>query len=97
MSKLERNRFSILTNNLKKCYICGRPYPELHEVFFGRNRTNSMIYGCVVPLCFEHHRGNSGVHHNDLLDNSLKVKCQRQFELTYPDLDFRSIFYKSYL
>lgn len=96
MSKLEKNRFSILTKDLSRCYICGMPRQELHEVFFGKNRINSMIYGCVVPLCYEHHRGNTGVHHNWLLDDQLKHQCQKQFEKTYPNLDFLSIFYKNY-
>lgn len=97
MSKLEKNRFSILTNNLNKCYICGLPKQELHEIYFGKNRINSMIYGCVVPLCYQHHRGNSGVHNNHQLDLKLKQLCQIQFEKTYPTLNFMSIFYKNYL
>lgn len=97
MSKLEKNRKSILTNDLSKCYICSKPRQELHEVYFGRNRINSMLYNCVVPLCYEHHRGNSGVHHNHLLDMLLKKKCQQRFMEVYPDKDFLSIFYKNYL
>ena len=96
MSKIEKNRFSILTNDLTKCYICGKPKQELHEVYFGKNRTNSMIYGCVVPLCYEHHRGNTGVHHNSLLDNKLKKECQIKFQEVY-STPFISIFYKNYL
>lgn len=95
MSRLERERFSILTNDLTKCYICGMPKQELHEIYFGRNRKNSMIYGCVVPLCYEHHRGNTGVHHNIALDYMLKSECQSKFEEVY-DIDFYSIFYKNY-
>jgi hypothetical protein len=97
MSKLEKNRFSILTNNLNKCYICGLPKHHLHEIYFGKNRINSMIYGCVVPLCYEHHKGNTGVHNNHKLDLKLKQLCQIQFEKTYPTLNFMSIFYKNYL
>lgn len=96
MSKLEKNRFSILTNNLNKCYICGMPKEELHEIYFGKNRINSMIYGCVVPLCYEHHRGNSGVHKNYELDLHLKKICQIKFQQVYPT-PFISIFYKNYL
>lgn len=96
MSKLEKNRFSILTKDLSKCYICGMPRQELHEIFYGKNRTNSMIYGCVVPLCYEHHRGNSGVHHNSALDLQLKQRCQIQFEKIY-SIPFISVFYKNYL
>ena len=47
-TKLERNRFSILTNDLDHCIICGDKKDHLHEVFFGRNRTNSIKYGLVI-------------------------------------------------
>ena len=95
MNKLERKRFSILTNDLTRCYVCGRPKHHLHEIYFGKNRNNSMKYGCVVPLCYEHHEGNTGVHHNIDLDNLLKKKCQKAFEKTY-SIPFISIFYKNY-
>lgn len=88
---------SILTNNMSKCYICGISNPEIHHIYFGKNRNNSTKYGCVVPLCYAHHRGNSGVHHNHQLDLRLKQDCQRQFQVAYPNLDFASIFYKNYL
>ena len=94
---LERKRFSILTDDLKTCYICGKPKQQLHEVFYGKNRKNSMIYGCVVPLCYECHEGNNGVHHNPTLNLYLRKQFQKQFEKIYPDLDFTSIFYENYL
>ena len=96
MSSLERKRFSILTKDLTRCYICGLPKHHLHEVFFGKNRKNSMIYGCVVPLCYEHHEGNTGVHHNIELDNKLKAECQKKFEEIY-STPFIDIFYKNYI
>ena len=59
-AKLEQNRFSILTNDLDHCIICHSKKEHLHEVFYGKNRQNSMKYGCVIPLCqtchFEMHR-----------------------------------------
>ena len=33
LQKLEKNRFSILTNNLEQCYICGKSKDDLNEVF----------------------------------------------------------------
>lgn len=33
LAKLEKNRFSILTNNLEKCYFCPNKKMELHEAF----------------------------------------------------------------
>ncbi len=33
LAKLEKDRFSILTNNLEKCYFCNNKKMELHEAF----------------------------------------------------------------
>ena len=90
---LENKRFSILTEDLDHCIICGRKKDNLHEVFFGKNRVNSMLYGCVIPLCYEHHLE---IHKNSVLDDIYKDKMQRQFEKTYPDKNFLKIFYKNY-
>lgn len=56
LAKLERNRFSIITNNLEKCYFCDNKNIDLHEVFKGRNRQKSMIWGLVIPVCRIHHK-----------------------------------------
>lgn len=43
LKKLEDNRFSIITDNLKICYICNQNKKEdLHEIFGGCNRVKSM-------------------------------------------------------
>ena len=91
---LENKRYSIITNDLTKCIICGRQKQNLHEVYFGNNRKNSMIYGCVIPLCINCH---NQIHSNHQLDLYWKQKGQEAFILTYPDKDFLSIFYKNYL
>lgn len=94
IAKLERDRFSILTNDLTKCIICGNKKEHLHEVFPGRNRSNSMKYGCVVPLCEEHHRE---IHLNSVLSNHYKILAQQRFIEIYPYLSFIEIFKKNYL
>jgi len=91
--KLERNRFSLFTDDLEHCIICEKKKDNLHEVFFGRNRQNSMKYKMVLPLCFEHHRE---MHDNMILQNEYKKRGQVLFEETYPDLDFIEIFGRSY-
>ena len=91
---LERNRKSILTDDLTRCYLCGKPKNHLHEVFFGKNRVNSMKYACVVPLCASCH---SKVHSNIQIDLELKKVCQRAFIEVYEDVDFLSIFHRNYL
>ncbi len=55
LAKLERNRKSIFTDNMDKCYLCHSKRTDIHEIFRGRNRKNSMIYGFVLPLCRECH------------------------------------------
>lgn len=94
ISKLERNRFSILTNDLTVCIICGNKKEHLHEIFPGRNRSNSMKYGCVIPLCANHHRE---IHNNIELATYYKVVSQQRFNEVYPYLSFIGIFKKNYL
>ncbi len=94
ISKLERYRFSILTNDLTKCIICGKKKEHLHEVYSGRNRSNSMKYGCVLPLCSNCHLE---IHNNSVLSNHYKVLAQQAFIKVYPYLDFVEIFKRNYL
>ena len=93
-TKLERNRFSILTNDLNHCIICGDKKDHLHEVFFGRNRTNSIKYGLVIPLCSTHH---TEMHKNTEWQDYWHKKGQKAFIANYPDLDFFKIFKINYL
>ena len=96
-TRLERMRFSILTNDLTKCFLCNKPKDHIHEIYFGKNRINSMKWGCCVPLCYSCHQGNNGVHHNNEVDIMLKKKCQLKFMQEYPDIDFLEIFHKNYI
>lgn len=96
VKKLERNRFSILTDNMDICYLCGRRKQHLHEVFFGRNRQLSMKYGCVVPLCFNCHEK---VHNDYATDLKLKQECQKRY-MKYYEVDeeaFIKTFRSNYL
>ena len=92
-SKLERNRFSILTNDLNHCILCGAKKDHLHEVFFGRNRINSIKYGLVLPLCSTHH---TEMHRNKEWQDYWHKKGQQAFITHYP-LDFIEIFKINYL
>lgn len=74
----DKDRYSIITQDLEHCYICGRPNVELHEIFFGSKRAISKEEGLVVPLCKTHHTGsNQAVHYNKDVDNSLKKIGER--------------------
>ena len=98
ITKLERNRTSIFTDDLDHCIICGNKKDNLHEVLYGSHRLNSMKYSFVLPLCFDHHVGDRGIHSNRKLDLFYKKKCQEYFENNIGDrLNFIRIFGKSYL
>ena len=96
LAKLERNRESILTDDLNRCFIpgCGKVKEDLHEIYPGRNRLNSIKYGLVLPLCREHHI----LIHNDLNTRLIYFKLgQKKFNEVYPNLDFVEIFGRNYL
>lgn len=94
LAKLERNRFSLFTNDLEHCYFCGKKKDNIHEVIFGKNRINSIKYGLTLPLCLEHHRL---MHKDTALIKEYKQKGQALFNKTYPDLVFEDIFRQNYL
>ena len=58
LTKLERNRTSVFTNDLEHCYLCDKKKNDLHEVYGGRNRINSIKYNFILPLCRECHSSN---------------------------------------
>lgn len=56
LAKLEKDRFSILQKNDKKCFICKRQLKlDKHEALGGSNRQKSMQWGLVYFLCRECH------------------------------------------
>ena len=91
-------RSSIIQKDTDYCYICGRYDTEIHHIFFGiGNRKLSDKYGLVVGLCYNHHRGNEGVHFNRELDMELKRVGQKAFMEHYPERDFLAVFGRNYL
>ena len=75
---------SIVTDNLKCCFICGSNQNiEVHHCIYGTGRRKlSDKYGLVVCLCYSHHRGTFGVHgkNGHELDLKLKQQCQKAWE-----------------
>ena len=94
LAKLERNRFSVFTDNLGFCYFCGLPRQDLHELLGGRNRLNSMKYGYVLPLCRSHH---NMLHNNVVLIEEWKRKSQEHFEESHSRDEWLEVFKKNYL
>jgi hypothetical protein len=80
-----------------RCAICGKPFSELHEVFYGKNRQNSIAWGMQIRLCEEHHRGDKGVHNDIELDLQLKRQFQHNFESLHGHKKFMEVFGKNYL
>ena len=100
LNKLERSRTSILTNDMKHCFLCNRILEHInrHEIFFGRNRLKSMEYGLVVYLCDDCHTiSDLSVHNNYFTDLKLKQLGQAAFEKQHSHEDFMRIFEKNYL
>ena len=99
-AKKEKNRFSIFTDDLEHCIICGLPNVNKHEIFGGRNRTNSIKYGLVIPLCTKRHHNQiekKGIHFDEILKQEWHKKGQTKFNEVYPDLNFIDIFFRNYL
>lgn len=94
LNKLERDRFSLFTDDNSKCMLCGSTYQlTWNEVFRGKNRKLSMQYGLCQRLCLDCHR----TYQDDAAFNDKwHKKGQEAFEKTYPNLDFIKIFGRNY-
>ena len=94
LRKLEKERYSVLTSDLETCYICGNRKQHIHEVFEGRNRQKSMIYGFCLPLCFQCHYK---IHNDREMAIYYKKICQKEFEKKNTREEFIKIFRRNYL
>ena len=57
MAKLGENRFSIFGDDNDKCRKCGFTIDlPGHEIYGGKNRQNSMIWGLCLRFCMNCHR-----------------------------------------
>lgn len=79
-NKKEKERFSIIYNDLSKCCVkgCLTPYylVEKNEVFEGAFRNRSINYGAVCPFCKNHH----DLFHNNILFNlEYKLLFQNEY------------------
>ncbi|MCX8129753.1 MAG: hypothetical protein N3I35_06605 [Clostridia bacterium] len=80
------------------CAITGKPYAELHEVFYGVNRQKSIQYGMQIRLSPEYHRiGANAVHNNPAFDLQLKQEFQKNFEAEHGHDKFMAVFRKNYI
>ena len=67
LAKLEKKRYSVFSNDTKKCYLCDSKYKlTWHEIYAGRNRQNSMKYGLCLKMCLNcHSREQENSQFND--------------------------------
>ena len=89
---------SIIVECMDNCFVCGSPYVQIHHCIHGTaNRRLADKYGLVVPLCQEHHLGNTGVHKNRDFDISLMQLAQEKFEAVYgANTSFQEVFGRNF-
>lgn len=76
---------SFLTNDLYHCYITGDgENVHIHHIFGASNKTNSEIYGFIVPLRADwHNMADYGIHFNRELELKFKRLCQEYWLQNY--------------
>lgn len=94
LRNLEKNRYSILTDRLNCCFVCGNEQVEMHEIYGGSNRKISMANGFCVPLCRCHHTKATLDKEFNLY---LKKFCQMEYERHNSRQEFMKLIGKSYL
>jgi len=72
LKKAEDNRYSVFTDNFDRCIECGKTKQDLHEIFRGRNRLNSIKWGLVIPLC-------RGCHNDPEIERKWRLKGYNKF------------------
>lgn len=92
--KIENKRFSMITDDLNICYICGQRKDDLHELFGGCNRKKSMEWGLVIPICRLCHLEWDV---NEETRKRYQQEAQQIFEKKYSHELFMSEFRKNYL
>lgn len=95
LTKLEKNRKSVFTEDLEHCYLCGKKKNDLHEIFSGRNRINSIKFNLVLPLCRKCHSLNQN---NPFFNDYWHRQAEEYFICNIGSKEeFIKIFRKNYL
>lgn len=92
--KLERERYSILTDDLKHCIICKQSPVDIHEIYSSGSRKQSMIHGFCCPLCRSCHQNITLNYQANL---KLKQFCQKKYEENHTREEFMTIIHKNFL
>lgn len=97
LARLEKNRFSIFTEDLEHCYICKRKKDDLHELLGGIQRKKSMQYGLVIPVC---RRCHGTLENDEQIKLNWKIQAEKKWLEVYAPFakeDFIREFGKNYL
>ena len=92
--KKEKNRYSIITDDLTKCYLCNGKKKDIHETIGGCNRQKSIEWGLTIPICRKCH---SELENNQELKSNIQQLGQKVFENKYNHKLFMSEFKRNYL
>lgn len=85
---------SVLVDDIKHCFICKAPNPQMHHCYFGAKRKIADKYKFIIPLCYLHHTGSKdSPHQNREIDLVYKRMAQRYYE---SELGTRSDFIKEF-
>lgn len=97
-AKKEKNRYSIIYNDLTKCCVdgCLTPYynVQVNEVYEGAKRNASIKHGFTTPFCCIHH---NGFHNDRSFALYYKRMFQREYERNHSREDFLKIIHVNYL
>ena len=87
----ERKRYSIMTDDMQRCFICGQAKHDVHEIFGGKNRAKSIEHGLVIPIC--------RIEHGNIknFEKWLHRIGQLKFEETHTREEFIEEFGESYI
>ena len=96
LASLEKNRYSVFSNDTERCYLCGSTYKlTWHEIYAGKNRQNSMRYGLCLRLCLNCH---SKEQENDQFNNYWHKQGQLYWEKNIGSREeFIKVFRRNYL
>ena len=96
LAKIEKNRFSVFSDNANKCFLCGSIYNlTWHEIYSGRNRQNSMKYGLCLRLCINcHSREQENSQFNDYWHRQGQLYWEKNIGSRE---EFINVFKKNYL
>jgi len=89
--------FSLLTQDIKHCYICGKRALELHAIFVDQKNNSefkSKEDGLVIPLCWA---CNIKLLLDPRKQRSLHTEAQIAFEQAWPNRNFVKRYGKDFL